>query len=237
MQTTSYFAPVSIPPTEVLFKDLNKLLNFQSSGSYYTLDPSELSDVAFEFFKSMHVKPKFIAVFNSPYVQSNAAVADRIIHRDITLDESGQWKSIRCALNWELNPRTTSEWFWYDMSALPEFWPPDIPDNPIYQRLSGIHYGARRWRKGASPRAVLLQHARVSTPVLVRVDVPHTVAYQTPMRKESYSFAKNTKSHNRVSLCHGQRISVSMRFEETNWNSWEKCLHAFRSILTNQISD
>lgn len=228
-----YFAPVNIPPVTLLFDKYDQILNRQSFP-YYILEPSALSSLAAEFFKSLHVRPKFIVVFTHP--KSTSPMNERIIHSDITLDKHRQWKPLHCALNWEVNPQTVAEWMWFDMSAVPEVWPETIPNEQTFQWLSGVHYGARQ-QKGFVPESIILEKAKLFGPHLVRVDVPHGVAYETPVRKQSHSFAKKTNSSRSDPWAQNRRASVSIRFEETNWNSWGKCLHAFRSILTNPITD
>jgi hypothetical protein len=211
----NYYAPVTLPPAALLFDDYNQILNRQSFP-YYILEPSALSSLATEFFKSLDVQPKFIVVFTHP--NSTSPIHERLIHSDITLDNE-QWKTLYCALNWEVNPRTVAEWFWLDMSTVPAVYPPFVNVDLEYQRLNGIHYGVR-YQKGIPPTATILENAKLVGPHLVRVDIPHGVAYETEPNCSGDEQSQN------------QRVSVSIRFDESNWNSWEKCLHAFRSIVT-----
>jgi len=226
-----YYASVNIPDPRSLFIDYDQIISVRAPP-YYIYDDSVLSNLAVDFFKSHHLRPKFIVVFNSPHkdLQASSTLANRIVHKDITLDEHGQWKPLRCGLNWEANPSTQCEWHWYDMSVLPEVYPPSIPNDFIFRQLSGIHYGAYQ-QKGIPPDAILLEKIKITGPTLVRVDVPHGLIYHTPPKKQSYSFAKKTNTLRVDPWAQGRRVGVSIRFDETNWNNWEKCLHAFRSII------
>ena len=205
-----YYAPVTLPPVEQWFTDYTEIIS-RRLPPYYVLDPSVLSDQGVNFFKSMDVSPKFIVIFISKPDASSVSLAQRTVHRDITLDDNNQWQSMRCALNWEVTPSTLTEWHWFDMSSVAEVWPNSIPNDPAFCRLSGIHYGAR-YQTGITPEARMLAKTCITGPALFRVDVPHGVTYHSP----------NTDS---------RRVCISMRFDESNWNSWEKCLHAFRSII------
>jgi hypothetical protein len=224
----TYFAHVKIPPTKSLI-DTNDLMKRAVPGTYNVFDTSVLSDQAVCFFKDLKVRPKHIILFITDEEKSAKQVwTRRVIHSDIEMDAKDQWRTVHCAINWEENPRTKADFHWFDTKDLPQVFPPGTPNDPLYRVQNGIHYGSRNQR-GLADKVEILETVRITGPTLVRIDVPHTVSYDTLLPRETYSFAKKAKSSNAFSF--SQRIAVSIRFDEVNWNSWEKCLHAFRSII------
>ena len=226
---SDYFAPVNIPSIEKFFDDNDKILNQQSFHTqfYQILETSALSSIAKDFFKSIDVTPTFIVIFTWP--TGTNTMDTRAIHRDITLDQYGRWQSLRFALNWEINPYTVTEWIWFDMSALPEVFPASGTRPSYLQKLSGLHYGTRM-KRGIPAEAVVLERTKFTGPNLVRVDIPHNTAYETIFPMDGQ---ERTSSLESDSWLQGKRAGCSIRFDESNWHSWEECLAAFKSVLAH----
>ena len=176
-------------------------------GGYNIYNKQTLSDEVLEEFSKLNLNVKFIAVFSRN--DNSSTLKDRLIHADCALSEDRKsWEKLYAGVNWEIH-ENENEFSWWDMSAVKECWPEQIP-SPVkkYDSLNGIHYGARL-KMGIPEGAVLLEKAVVSGPTLVRTDLPHLVMYKSGPFK---------------------RVSISVRFDP-DFESWEKAVEIFSPIV------
>lgn len=194
--------------SQQLVKPSNKLSN--NTTGYQLLYPSDiLSEYALKrIVELVGLPPIFVAIFTRQDI--TASHTTRMIHTDIQLAKTGNWQTITCGLNWELN-ETNNMFQWWDMGTIPEIFPPQLPDDKRLKLLNGIHFGKRN-QLGIHEGATLLDSVNVKTPTLVRTDIPHSTTY-TGVSK--------------------QRIGLSVRFAEPHNMSWENLYNSVKSRVAS----
>lgn len=173
---------------------------------YRPLSPEDfLTDELLDKFNKIGLSPKYIMLFGSN--KKTADLDSRMIHTDLHTDNNQNWKKSIFGINWEILGGR-NEFYWWDMSAMEEVWPQ--PDDPKTV-LNGIHYSFR-FNLGVPKDAIKLDQTFIDGPTLVRTNVPHS-----------------TKYHND----HHNRLGISVRFDETNFNTWEDVLKKLKPYASN----
>jgi hypothetical protein len=196
----SYFLKLNLKSNPVSKNPIFDLSTPIVSG-YKILRPDfVLSNEIMEEFKSMGLKTKFVVLFGRN--DTSSSTDDRMIHADVCRTDEGIWKKLLFGINWEITG-SYNEFFWWDMSAVPEIWPEEDTPKAI---LNGIHYKSRGFL-GIPDKAVKLDQAIIDGPTLVRTDVPHSTVYTNNGRN---------------------RLGLSVRFDESGFENWEQVLEKFR---------
>jgi hypothetical protein len=131
------------------------------------------------------------------------------MHTDIIRDNN-DWKIINCGINWEITD-IDAELTWWTTSKQALY-----PTDPNYFNLNphGIHYQGRlKFGVDLSTDIRLDSVNTLSTPLLVRTNIPHTV---TIPKKESYPSQT--------------RCSISVRFDP-DFSTWEEAVDFFKPLI------
>lgn len=196
----SYFLKLNLKSNPVSKNPIFDLSTPIASG-YKILRPDFiLSNEIMEEFKSMGLKTKFVVLFGRN--DTSSSLDDRMIHADVCRTDEGIWKKLLFGINWEITG-SYNEFFWWDMSAVPEVWPEEDTPKAI---LNGIHYKSRGFL-GIPDRAVKLDQVIIDGPTLVRTDIPHSTVYTNNGRN---------------------RLGLSVRFDESGFENWGQVLEKFR---------
>lgn len=175
--------------------------NDKLPGGYKILRPKEiLSEETMAKLYEMGLRPKFVVLFGRN--DKDSSLENRVIHTDVSKDETGKWKKLLFGINWEINS-SHNDFVWWDTSACEELWPEDDALRPL---LNGIHYGKRR-TPGIPENAVKAAQTTIDGPTLVRTDVPHITVY-----------------HNETE----NRLGISVRFDESEFETWDQVLEKLR---------
>jgi hypothetical protein len=169
----------------------------------YDIESSDiLTDEVIQSLSKTGLDLDFVVIFRTYNLSGD--INERMIHSDITWHKG--WKDASFGVNWEIGLDKDNVTFqWWDMTNCQSFYPLNsMKDDPIFSKLSGIHYEKRR-NFGVPEQAKLLEEVPVTGPSLVRTDVPHSVIF---------------KSRNRMSL--------SVRFKQLI--TWTDAVEAFKSI-------
>jgi hypothetical protein len=158
-----------------------------------------------------NVKDDVLNLFREYNIELTAAVlfckkpnAINPLHSDVVLTDQG-WQDWACAINWNLTEAESTMW-WYE-STDEKMHPDKIEKNSNDYILSGIHYGHWNNIKINPEKTKLLQEYKlISTPCLVRTDIPHQI--------------KNNDTKDR--WCLSLRPNVNY--------SWEEALEIFRPL-------
>lgn len=179
-------------------------------GGYNLVKPEEvLTDELQEIFRSMGLKPTFVSLFGRN--DQDGKLETRMIHADVQLRgqnkfERSSWKKLFFGINWELSG-SENMFSWWDMSALKECWPAEELGTK-YNYLNGIHY-VKRGNLGIPEGAKKIEETLIEGPTLVRTELPHMTVYKN-----------NTRT----------RVGVSVRFDESQFDSWEAVTKFFSPI-------
>lgn len=214
------------------------------------LEPEKiLSDEILSKFNRMQLIPKAVVIFgHNIYVLKDR---HKLIHTDIQFVD-GEWKKLLFGINWEIEGSICKFTWWnmdkFDavMPALPNTWGngffgsvnrkdawvgrnqtvKDYQPRPIevneeiiesavdsnldeatkFKTLHGIHY-VRRGHFGIPDGAIKLDETVIDGATLVRTDVPHMTAYDSQLHR---------------------RISVSVRFDESQFDSWNQVVEQLK---------
>jgi hypothetical protein len=172
-----------------------------AAGGYDLVEPGEvLTDEIMDIFSDLKLKPKFVTLFGSGANRRTSTVNDRMIHTDIQQLPDLTWKKMLFGINWEIGD-AENIFSWYDMSKLPEVYPGVVVPSK-FRTLGGIHY-IRRFNPGIPEGAVTLDQTTLtfgSGPTLVRTNVAHLTVYKSKLLP---------------------RVGVSVRFDESDFDTWE----------------
>lgn len=146
----------------------------------YPADVGKRGNPSYVYISVDYVKHEVIDLFKKYDIDIAAAVlfckkptAINPLHSDVVLTENG-WEKWACAINWNLTEAESTMW-WYD-SADNEMHPNKVEKHDNDYILSGIHYGHWNNIKINPEKTKLLQEYKlISTPCLVRTDVPHQI--------------------------------------------------------------
>ena len=196
----SYFLKLNLPN--------NPLKNVRAPGiqlpmkhMFRALPPKDfLTDELLDKFNEMGLTPKHIMLFGSNIKTAN--INDRLIHTDLHMDNTENLKRSIFGINWEILGGR-NEFYWWDIGPLKEVWPTVSNTKTV---LNGIHYGFR-YNRGVPNCATKLDQTFIDGPTLVRTNIPHSTEY-----------------HND----HHNRLGISVRFDETDFNTWEDVLEKLK---------
>lgn len=206
----NFFLKLRLPENPI--KDMKIIHDTTVSGGYNLVLPGQvLSDEIMDIFISMGLKPKFVSLFGRN--DHDGTNENRMIHSDIGLNHKGEWQKILFGINWEVTGHENI-FCWWDMSKVKECWPNE-PLPKKYDYLNGIHYG-KRLNLGVPDGAVLLEETLIDKPTLVRTDLPHSTVY-----KPGSNVIRN-------------RIGISVRFFEEDFNSWDDVHQFFKPYSINE---
>ena len=156
-------------------------------------------------FAQLGLTPKFVVVWANQL--AHRPITHAMIHTDLTWHDSA-WATVPCGVNWELS-EGSAEFYWLANRDQELVYPPEDG----LRLFNAIHYGERGLRGGYS-NFDLVASARITSPMLVRTDVPHSVAFDR---------ATSTK-----------RINISVRFGLEQINSWESAVDIFSTVVKQE---
>jgi len=161
-----------------------------------------------------NLKPKLIVLFKGISPSRNTEKA--LLHSDVYYDfKDKKYKFHYCGLNQELyNTKAIFHW-WEPINAKPVY--PSIANIVNYdlKYLDGVHYESRsKYFKNPEEKFKLLESTNYDNKkiILARTDIPHSVIYDT-----------NLENH--------PRVSVSLRFDTSLFNSWNDVINRFERLL------
>jgi hypothetical protein len=169
---------------------------------HYDIDQF-LSQELLSVLHSINLTPKFFIHFGQPSDLTHTTC----LHSDIIRIDNN-WVPVPAGIMWDLTPGT-SDFKWYDTSALTTVPPPEhlVAYMPTF---NGHHYGSRHGEDVSQCK--LLDHLVVkrNTPYLVKTDTPHQVTYisDVPMR-----------------------ISINIRFDVNDISTWQQALEKFQPLF------
>lgn len=158
-----------------------------------------------EQFASLGLTPAFVVVWANSAEQRLAEHS--MIHTDLTWHDE-RWRPIPCGVNWELT-EGSAEFQWLDNRNQEEIYPPEDG----LKLFNAIHYGARAKRGGYS-NFDLIDSAPILSPMLVRTDQPHAVAFACTSGEK--------------------RVNISVRFSLDSINSWESAVRVFSTVIKQE---
>lgn len=200
----SYYLKLNLPQNPLRYDAATETKRI-ITGGYNLVRPHEvLSDEILNIFAQMGLKPSFVALFGRN--DHDSSLDDRLIHTDLQLTRTGEWKKLLFGINWELEG-SVNEFSWWDMSSIPEAWPnEELPEVSKYKILNGIHYG-KRAQMGVPEGARQLDSTFIDGPTMVRTEIPHLTIYK------SSTF---------------DRLGISVRFDESQIPSWDHAVEKLR---------
>ena len=161
-----YFVKLDLPD-QPLVKNFERPTNIAVIGA-----PTYIS-ISLDF-----VKKEIINIFKEINLEVSGAIlfrkrpsATSPIHKDLVLEDN-KWKMCSYGVNWNLDG-THSIMEWYDTNEK-EIWP-GIPFYKSAFILCGINYGLMGSTNTNSDKFKLLSSLNLTTPTLVRTDIPHRV--------------------------------------------------------------
>jgi hypothetical protein len=150
---------------------------------------------------------------------SSTRLEDRWLHSDLVSNvdprqvkdlSTVQWRPSCFGINWELTG-IDNNFYWYDVPDNVARQQPDMPPNPQYAWLYGVHFGPRRCLPGIPEGSVCLDHTVIGKrPTLIRTDIAHATEFTIPQGQ-------------------GPRLSLSLRFYQDI--SWAEALERFSGLI------
>lgn len=209
---TNFHLPLNFPRR--FLKEHIPVNFFNFTGSYDLFSFSEvLHDELLSFLKDFPLSPDFVAVFSNK--NQRGLLENRMIHSDITLDKTGEWKDVFFGIHYELED-TVSQFHWWDTKDIEKIYPDATKDNSRqlrFRKLNGIHYG-RRGHLGKFQNSEIIESLEIKGPTLVRTDIPHCVTYYNPNRT---------------------RLAFSLRFK-SDLKNWQEAVDFFKPFELSEKS-
>ncbi len=185
-------------------KDKSSILEKYSEkvAGYHLEDLSIVKDDVLECFSKIGLDPDFVVIFPA---KINGEQDKRFIHSDISYNrETNKWMHVPLGVNWDIQGHGIFQW-WNAPTNVKRIWPKGPPEDPVIEKLCGIHFSARRFL-GIPTGVTLIDSVSTINPILVRTDIPHSVIYDTP------------------------RVCLSIRFKNTTNKKWDELYHLFDTI-------
>jgi hypothetical protein len=160
-------------------------------------------------FADLGLTPTFVVIFYRPgWFACRQKTQDQSkVHTDITVVNNAFVK-VPCSINWEITPGETF-FTWWNTKDAPEAWPKAMPQPGTYDYvLNSLMYNSRQNFDYSNYEKV--EEVKCSRPMLVKVDVPHSVVYNTGDQV---------------------RLSFSIRFNVADTISWEHALELFKPLI------
>ena len=160
----TYFVELDLPnqPLVENFERPTNIAVSKGSPTYISISLDFIKTEIIDIFKEINLEVLGAILFKKRRETTG------LIHRDLVLEDN-KWKTCSYGVNWNLD-NTHSIMEWYDTDEK-EVW----PAIPFYKKdfvLSGINYG----HMGSNPNKFkLLSSLNLTTPTLVRTDIPHRV--------------------------------------------------------------
>jgi hypothetical protein len=197
----TYFLKLNFPKNPI--KDIQAPeIQVPILHAYRSISPrAHLTDEVYDLFNEIGLKPQYVFLFGSN--RKRSTLPNRMIHTDLHIGKTGKWEKFIFGINWEIN-ESHNEFYWWDMSSVEEVWPEE--DTPKIL-LNGIHYG-QRTKLGVPDGVKKLDQTVIDGPTLIRTNIPHSTEYYN----ENYN-----------------RLGISIRFDESNFNNWEDVLKKLKS--------
>jgi len=199
---------LKLPPVPT--KSNVDLRKFSGTGLWniYTNPLSILNDELVKNLQELGAEPDIIVVFESIEQQRT----NFFVHKDLTWKQN-RWKTVPCAINWELQPVSTTV-SWFDTSNCKEYWPEADFLNTEWPRnfLNSVSYSDNILNFGIPNGSELIQQAAIdeTTPILFRTDIAHGVEFKSQTL---------------------DRFMLSLRFK--NISSWEHAVEIFRKVIVD----
>lgn len=204
---------------QIPVKDPQEIVRRTITGGYNLTKPREvLTDEIMDIFHQHNLRPSFVALFGRNDKDGNADT--RMIHADLqatnlVTEETMRnpdllgWKKLLFGINWEILG-SVNTFSWWDMSKLQECWPvePMAVGSVKYAYLNGIHY-SKRGNLGIPEGAIKIEEVDISSPTLVRTDIPHMTMFSNP---------------------NVNRVGISIRFDERDFNNWNDVVEFFKPL-------
>ena len=162
----TYFVELDLP-------DQPLVENFERPANVAVIGAPTYISISLDF-----VKKEIIDIFKGIKLEVSGAIlfrkrpfATSPIHRDLVLEDN-EWKMCNYGVNWNLdNTHSIMEWY---ATNEKEIW----PSIPFYKKdfiLSGINYGHMGNTNIPLDKVKLLSSLELTSPTLVRTDIPHRV--------------------------------------------------------------
>jgi len=183
---------------ELTGKNLSKSYIEYAIRDYAQVLGEELIDQ----FDQLGLTPYFVVVWanSSPHRPAEHCM----IHTDLTW-HNDKWSRVPCGINWELTPGS-AEFQWLANRDQEEVYPPEDG----LQLFNAIHYGERA-RRGGYKNFDLVDSAPIISPMLVRTDMPHAIAFDR--------------------TAGAKRVNISVRFSLASIDSWATALDKFSTVI------
>jgi hypothetical protein len=201
-----YFKQLDLPMPlkDNVFQKLLDLKNQHDDYQTVHYDVEQfLSQDLLDALNSINLVPEFFVHFGQP----NDSMSRTFLHSDL-IRIGNDWVSVPAGIMWDLTPGTT-DFKWYDTSALETMPPPEHLVDQI-PKFNGHHYGSRLSEDVSQCK--LLEHLEVkrNVPYLVKTDTPHQVVYTSEVPT---------------------RISINVRFSSADISTWEQALEKLQPFF------
>ena len=164
-----------------------------------------LSDTLIDQFSQLGLTPYFVVVWANSSEKRPAEHC--MIHTDLTW-HNDKWSRVPCGVNWELT-EGSAEFQWLANRDQEEIYPPEDG----LQLFNAIHYGERAKRGGYS-NFDLVDRAPIISPMLVRTDMPHAIAFDR--------------------TAGAKRVNISVRFGLEQIDSWASACERFSTVIKQE---
>jgi len=186
---------------ELTGKNLSKSYIEYAIQDYAQVLSKELLDQ----FDQLGLTPYFVVVWANSSEQRPAEHC--MIHTDLTWYKDS-WRTVPCGVNWELT-EGSAEFQWLANRDQEEVYPPDTG----LRLFNAVHYGARA-KRGGYHNFDLVDSATIVSPMLVRTDMPHAIAFDRTAGEK--------------------RVNISVRFSLDSIDSWESAVNCFSTVIKQE---
>ena len=198
-----------------ILNDKSSQLKYNRTEWYYNVFSENIEQYIntdlLDLLISNDLKPKLIILFKS---KAGTKIAEKsLIHSDLYYDfKNHKFQHHYCGLNQELsNSKAIFHW-WEPINVKPVY--PSIKSivHKDLIHLNGLHYESRmKFFKNPEKNFKLLETTNYDNQklILARTDIPHSVLYSS----------------------NEPRLSVSLRFDTSSFNSWNDVINRFEKLL------